>query len=129
MPSTLISIRKPRPAAERSAIIEAVHAAMVETIKIPEDDRALRLQTFDGGDTSFGAAASENYTLVEITLFPGRTHDAKRALYRAIVRRLGDFGIEAAAVKVILHEVARENWGLRGGQSGADIAPGFKVDV
>jgi len=129
MPSTLISICKPRSAAERSALIEAVHAAMVETIKIPADDRALRLQTFEAGDTSFGAAASENYTLIEITLFPGRSHEAKRALYQAIVRRLGEFGIAALDIKVILHEVARENWGLRGGQSGADIALGFKVDV
>ncbi|MDB5986735.1 MAG: hypothetical protein JWR16_1788, partial [Nevskia sp.] len=55
MPSSLISIRKPRPATERSAIIEAVHAAMIEAIKIPADDRALRLQTFDAGDTHFGA--------------------------------------------------------------------------
>ncbi|MDB5986182.1 MAG: 4-oxalocrotonate tautomerase, partial [Nevskia sp.] len=75
------------------------------------------------------ADASDNYTLVEITLFPGRSHDAQRALYKAIVRRLGEFGIAPADVKVILHEVVRENWGVRGGQSGADIALGFKVDV
>ena len=129
MPSTLISICKPRPPDERRRIIEAVHAAMVPTIKIPEHDRALRLQTFESADWNFGADASENYTLVEITLFPGRSHDAKRALYQAIVQGLGELGIAAADIKVILHEVARENWGLRGGQSGADIALGFKVEV
>ena len=129
MPSTLVSIRKPRAPAERTAMLEAVHAAMVAAIKILENDRALRLQTFEVSDTDFGAEASENYTLVEITLFQGRSHDAKRALYKEIVQRLGTFGIAPLDIKIILYEVARENWGLRGGQSGADIALGFKVDV
>jgi phenylpyruvate tautomerase PptA (4-oxalocrotonate tautomerase family) len=129
MPSTLISIRRPRLPAERSAIIEAVHAAMVAAIKIPERDRTLRLQTFEAADFNLGADASENYTLVEISLFSGRSNEAKRALYKEIVARLGELGIAPTDVKVILHEVPRENWGLRGGQSGADIALGFKVDV
>lgn len=129
MPSTLISIRRPRLPTERSAIIEAVQAAMVAAIKISELDRTLRLQTFEASDFNLGAGASENYTLVEISLFSGRSHEAKRTLYKEIVTRLGKLGIAPADVKVILHEVPCENWGLRGGQSGADIALGFKVNV
>jgi phenylpyruvate tautomerase PptA (4-oxalocrotonate tautomerase family) len=129
MPSTLISIRKPRPPAERAAIIEAVQAALVEGIKIPAGDRCVRLQTFDAADFIVSEPKGENFTLVEVSMFSGRTMDAKRALYKAIVARLGELGIAPKDVKIVLHEVPRENWGLRGGIPGSELELGFKVEV
>lgn len=129
MPSTLVSIRKPRPPEERRAICEAVHAALVEAIKIPERDRTVRLQTFAAEDFAVNPKATENYTIVEVSLFTGRTLQAKRELYQALVRRLGVFGIEPLDIKVILYEVPRENWGLRGGIPGSELELGFKVEV
>ncbi len=32
-------------------------------------------------------------------------------------------------VKILLREIAQENWGVRGGQAGCDIELGFKVEV
>jgi phenylpyruvate tautomerase PptA (4-oxalocrotonate tautomerase family) len=129
MPSTLISIRRPRPPAERAAIIEAVQAALVEAIRIPPGDRCVRLQTFDAADFIVAAARSENFTLVEVSMFSGRSMEAKRALYKAIVARLGELAIAAQDVKIVLYEVPRENWGLRGGIPGSELELGFKVDV
>jgi phenylpyruvate tautomerase PptA (4-oxalocrotonate tautomerase family) len=121
MPSTLISIRKPRPPVERAAIMNAIHAAMVETIRIPADDRCLRIQSFDAADFAVGPQFGDDFTLVEITLFSGRSPDAKRALYKTIVARLGEFGIAPYDVRIILNEVTPENWGLRGGIPGSEI--------
>jgi len=129
MPSTLVSIRKARPLDERRAIVEAVHAALVEAIKIPDRDRTVRLQTFAAEEFAVNPKATENFTLVEVSLFTGRTLMAKRALYQALVHRLGELGIAPLDVKVILHEVPRENWGLRGGIPGSEIELGFKVEV
>jgi hypothetical protein len=44
------------------------------------------------------------------------------------VQRLAPLGLEAADVKVLLIEVDRENWGLRG-LPASEIDLGFKVDV
>jgi phenylpyruvate tautomerase PptA (4-oxalocrotonate tautomerase family) len=129
MPSTLISIRRPRPAQERAAIVAAVHDALVAGIRIPPHDRTVRLQTFAPEDFAVGPAMGPDYTLIEITLFPGRTLAAKRALYKELVGRLGELGIPAGDVKVILHEVPRENWGLRGGIPGSEIDLNFKIEV
>jgi hypothetical protein len=30
---------------------------------------------------------------------------------------------------ITLHELPRENWGIRGGQAATDVDLGFKVDV
>lgn len=129
MPSVLISMRKQRPLEQRFAIVEAIQVAMVETIKIPPDDRCLRLRTFDPADFIVGPPFGEDFTLVEITLFSGRSIDAKRELYRAIVTKLGYCGIPAKDVRIILHEVPPENWGLRGGIPGSELDLGFKVEV
>jgi phenylpyruvate tautomerase PptA (4-oxalocrotonate tautomerase family) len=129
MPSTLISIRKPRPPAERAAIMDAVHAAMVEAIRIPADDRCLRIQQFDAADFAVGPQFGDNFTLVEITLFSGRSLDVKRVLYKTIVASLGELGIAPYDVRIILNEVTPENWGLRGGTPGSEINVGFKVNV
>ena len=71
----------------------------------------------------------EAFTLVGIDAFAGRSLDAKRDLYRAIVANLEPFGIPKNHVKIVLREQPRENWGIRGGQAGCDVDLGFKVDV
>lgn len=121
MPSTLISIRKQRPLEERRAMVEAVHQVLAEVLKTPGHDRTVRLQTFAAEEFAVGPQAGEGYTLVEIALYPGRPPAVKRELYQALVRALGAFGVAAADTKIILNEVAPENWGLRGGIPGSEL--------
>lgn len=61
---------------------------------------------------------------VEVTMFPGRSAEDKRALYRAIVAGLGSVGVKADAVTVTLHEPALENWGVRGGLPASEALRG-----
>ncbi|MDE0854654.1 MAG: tautomerase family protein [Nevskia sp.] len=126
MPSTLISIRRPRPLQERQAMVEAVHQVLVDTLKVPSHDRTVRLQTFAAEEFAVGPQATEHYTVVEIALYPGRSLEMKRALYQGLVRALGGFGVPAQDVKIILNEVAPENWGLRGGIPGSEVSAAAK---
>jgi phenylpyruvate tautomerase PptA (4-oxalocrotonate tautomerase family) len=45
------------------------------------------------------------------------------------VRNLEPFGIPKDHIKILLREVAKENWGIRGGQAACDVDLGFKVEV
>ena len=111
--------------------MEAVHAALREAFKILPTDRNVRLVVHE--PHRFACPPDrphpELYTHVSIDAFAGRSLDAKRALYRAIVANLGRLGIPADHVKILLRELPRENWGIRGGQAGCDVELGFKVDV
>lgn len=129
MPSTLISVRRDWPAAQRVALVEAVHAALVEGLKIPERDRCIRLQRFDAEDFAVMPQCSEFFTLVEVDLFPGRSLDAKRSFYQAVVRRLGALGVPAQDVRVVLREVPPDNWGIRGGVPASEVDLGSPVRV
>ncbi len=129
MPNARIETRRGWISGRNHEIIEAVHAAMVEALKIPAHDRTLRLVEHEPANISTPPDKGERYTLVEITLFSGRSMNAKRALYQAIVRNLGAFDVPATDVKVVLIEVPTENWGVAGGKPASEIDLGFKVDV
>jgi phenylpyruvate tautomerase PptA (4-oxalocrotonate tautomerase family) len=131
MPSVLIEVRKTHPREQEVALLEAVHAALVSAFRIPPTDRNVRLIVHEPHRFACPPhlAQPELYTHVSIDAFTGRSLDAKRALYRAIVENLGALGIPKDHVKILLHELPRENWGIRGGQAAIDVELGFKVDV
>ncbi len=128
MPSTRIETRRGWIGSNRAGLLEAVQRALVSGILIPETDRCVRLMEYDEDAFITGADKGPRYTVIEISLFTGRTIEAKRRLYAAIVSELAPFGLAAHDIKVILNEVPRENWGLRG-RPGSEIDLGFKVDV
>ncbi|MBK7975116.1 MAG: tautomerase family protein [Deltaproteobacteria bacterium] len=131
MPATTIEVRTTYSPAEETAIIDAVHAALVEAFRIPAQDKTLRLIAHEPHRFPCppGKAKPEAFTLISIDAFAGRSLDAKRALYRAIVRNLELLGIPPDHVKVVLREHPTSNWGIRGGQAGCDVEIGFKVEV
>ena len=63
-------------------LIEAVPSAMLNTIKIPEWDRDVVVDLYDGNRPIIPTGRSERFTRIEIELFSGRSMEAKRALYR-----------------------------------------------
>jgi phenylpyruvate tautomerase PptA (4-oxalocrotonate tautomerase family) len=131
MPSVLIEVRKTHAPDQEKALMEAVHAALREAFRIQPGDRNVRLMVHEPHRFACPPhlAQPELYTHVSIDAFAGRSLDAKRALYRAIVKNLGSLGIPKDHVKILLRDLPRENWGIRGGQAAIDVELGFKVDV
>ena len=131
MPGTTIEVRRPYSPEQEIRILEAVQAALIEGFKIPPEDRCVRLISYEPHRFLCSPKKSQpdRYTLVTVTAFSGRSAEAKRNLYQAIVRRLSEEGIPKDCVTIVLVEVPRENWGLAGGQMASEIDLGFKVDV
>jgi 5-carboxymethyl-2-hydroxymuconate isomerase len=131
MPSVLIETRRQYIQEQEVALMEAVHSALREACKILPGDRNVRLVAH--APHRFACPPDrdqpELYTHISIDAFAGRSLEAKRALYRAIVRNLEHHGIPASHVKILLREIPRKNWGIRGGQAGCDVELGFKIDV
>ncbi len=128
MPSTRIEMRHGWLGDRRREFIEAVQAALITGLIIPEQDRCVRLLEYDEDALITPPHASLRYTVIEITLFSGRSLEAKRRLYAAMVANLAEFDLTPHDIKVILIEVPQENWGLRG-LPASEIDLGFKVDV
>ena len=131
MASTLIEIRRSYSREEELALIDAVHRALLSAFKIPEWDRTVKLIVHEPHRFACSPRIEmpERYTQVTINCFAGRSLNAKRALYQAVVTNLQPLGIPASAVEVILQEIARENWGVCGGVAACDVELSFKVEV
>lgn len=129
MPLAKIEVRKSWPPEQVQAIIEAIYLAQIDALKIPVHDRQIRFIEHRPEHFQIPPGKTENFTLVEITLFAGRSIEAKRALYQAIVNNLGAVGIAPDDIFILLHEVALENWGIRGGVPASEVDLGFNVNV
>ena len=128
MPNTLIATRAGW-ITDPGAVIDAVQSALREALKIPEADRTLRLIQHPASHFALPPGRGEKFTLIEITMFSGRSMGAKRNLYQAIVRNLGALDVPPLDIKITLIEAPPENWGLRGGMPASEIDLGFKIDV
>jgi phenylpyruvate tautomerase PptA (4-oxalocrotonate tautomerase family) len=121
MPFVRISLNAGKPPAYRSAISEAVHRAMVETIKVPEKDKfQVIVEEAAGGlvyDRSYlDIARTDAIVFIQITLNTGRTVEMKKVLYARIAELLAQSpGLRKEDVFVSLVEVPKENWSFGNG--------------
>ena len=127
MPLVHVHLRAGRSAAQKKAILDGLHAAFVEGLKIPESDRNQLLHEY--APEHFEARYGPDGVFVEATVFPGRSRDAKRTLYRLVVEYLERAGVAKDRVLIVLHEPHLENWGIRGGKCASDVQLGFEIDV
>jgi 4-oxalocrotonate tautomerase len=121
MPLVRIALRKGKSPEFRRAVSDGVHRAMVETIKVPEQDRFQIVTEHDETgliyDPSYlGISRTDGVILIQITLNAGRTVEAKKALYSRIAQLLREVpGVRPEDVFVSLVEVAKENWSFGNG--------------
>jgi phenylpyruvate tautomerase PptA (4-oxalocrotonate tautomerase family) len=116
--------------AECQALIsQAVHSALVSALQYPEGKKFQRFFAMDEGDFIHPADRSERYTIIEVSMFEGRSLGAKRALIQALIEQLkAHAGIDAQDIEITLFETPKVNWGIRG-MNGEDLSLGYKVDV
>lgn len=126
MPLVQIEVLKGRSASEKKALFDVIHEALVEALRIPEDDRVQRLVEHESDDFDVD---SPMFTIVKITMFPGRSVSVKRELFRRIVEKLERLGIEPNEINVVLDEPPLDNWGIRGGRPASEVDLGFELDV
>lgn len=126
-----IELLEGRTPEEKRALVEAVRAALSEALKAPHEDPVVRLAEYPREQFTlpYPDRHSDRYAFVEVTMFAGRSMDAKRRLYDAIVRRLTALNVPANDVLIVLHEPPMENWGVDGGTPASEVDVGFKVDI
>lgn len=107
----------------RTKLSDTVHGCLVEALGLPEDKRFQRFFSLSEADFVFPAGRSSRYTVLEILLFSGRSVEAKKRLIRLLYRRFADeLGYPPSDLEVVLIEMPRENWGIRG-------LPGDELDL
>lgn len=127
MPIVKIDLKKGKTIEFHKTFMDSVHASMVEVLQLPADDRNIRLTEFD--PIYFQSKPPYEY-FIEIIMFAGRTKETKAKLYSSIVSKLKEaLQIAPTHVFIVINEQPKENWGIRGGVSAADIKFDFNVNI
>ena len=124
MPLVTLTVRKPKTAAFKDAVLDGVHRALVSS-GVPEADRFHRVLElsaedlrFDGGYPDVeGPPRGDDFVLIEILLSAGRSVKVKRRILADLVAAVSrDPGIPPEHVFVVFKETTWENWSFAGGR-------------
>jgi 4-oxalocrotonate tautomerase len=123
MPLVRIDLRQGTTPAYRKAIADGVHAAMIESLAIPPDDRFQVISERDSDNLIYdpqylGIQRSDKVVFIQITMSAGRKPGQKRALFKGITELLAKTpGVRPEDVVINLVEVAWENWSFGMGEA------------
>jgi 4-oxalocrotonate tautomerase len=122
MPLTRITIRAGKTPEYKRALMDEIYEAMRETVAIKEGDRFMAISEHGEDEFAYGSflGIDRSDDLVQIQVFwaPGKTVEAKLAMYQRIVARLSDNpGVRSEDVLISVVETAPENWSFGNGET------------
>ena len=123
MPLITLTIRKVKSSAFKSAVLAAVHQALVAS-GVPETDRFHRVLELDADDFRFDATypdlatpRTDDFVLIEILLSVGRSVKIKKKILADLVAQAAkNPGLNPENIMVVFKETSWENWSFAGGR-------------
>ncbi len=113
----------------KETLSDVIHSCMVEALQFPSDKKFHRFFPMDKEDFYFASGRTEAYTVIEVSMFEGRTVEAKKQLLKLLFERINsELGISSQDVEVTIFETPKHNWGIRG-LPGDELALNYKVNV
>jgi 4-oxalocrotonate tautomerase len=122
MPVTRIAIRDGKTPEYKQALMDEIYEAMRETVAIKDGDRFMAITEHGEDEFAYGPflGIDRSDDLVQIQVFwaPGKTIEAKLAMYKRIVERLGDNPrVRPEDVLISVIETAADNWSFGNGET------------
>ena len=123
MPLVTLTVRRGKDAAFKSAVLNAVHNALVAS-GVPQADRFHRVLELSAEDFRFDpsypdltAPRTDDFVLIEILLSTGRSVKVKRKIAVDLIDSLRQApGLEPDNVMLVFKETLWENWSFGGGR-------------
>ncbi|WP_431087761.1 tautomerase family protein [Paenibacillus sp. 8b26] len=112
----------------KEQLSDVVHSAVVDAFQYPPDKRFHRFFPMNQEDFIFAHDRSEAYTIIEISVFEGRTTEAKKHLIQLLFQRINDLGIAPQDLEITIFETPKQNWGIRG-VPGDELQLNYKVNI
>ena len=117
MPLIRIDIIKGKSRGYKKTLSDSVHEALIEAFGIEDWDRFLRIVEVEKDDFEFPEGKTDNFMIIELTVFPGRTCEQKKDAIEKITGKISDrLSILRTDIFIIFNEPPLENWGMGGKQ-------------
>ncbi len=113
----------------RQQLSAAIHEALVSALSYPAEKKFQRFIALNAEDFIYPADRSQNYIIIEISMFEGRSTESKKSLMRTLFANIqAQCGIAPQDVEITIFETPKHNWGIRG-QCGDELNLNYKVEV
>jgi 4-oxalocrotonate tautomerase family enzyme len=115
MPQTKIYAQVDWINSRRDQLSAVIQACLVEAMGFGPDLRFQRFIPLEPENFLYPAPRTERYTIIEISLFVGRSDDQKRQLIQRLFQRLlAELDLDPMDVEILIFELPQQNWGVRG---------------
>ena len=113
----------------KAKLSDVIHSCVVDALDFPEDKRFHRFFPLDLSDFYYPVGRTTRYTIIEISMFEGRSVEAKKHLIRLLFERVHQqLDILPQDLEITITETPKHNWGFRG-IPGDEIELNYKVEV
>ena len=119
MPLVKVEMIKGKNREYKDTVLDIIHNGLIDALGIEDWDRFQRITEIDKEDFETPDDKTDDFMIIELTIFPGRDKEKKRKAIETITDNLSkELGIKKTDVFIILNEPPLENWGLGGRQMG-----------
>ena len=113
----------------REKLSEVLHECIMEAFHYPKEKKAHRFIYIEEDSFFYFEGRSNKHTILEISVFEGRSVEAKKLLHRLLFERFEkELGITPMDLEITIFETPMQNWGIRG-KSGDELSLNYKVNV
>lgn len=113
----------------RTELSDAIHKSFMAVFKTPAEKRFQRFIWLADADFVFPQDRTDYYTILEISLFAGRSVETKKQLIRQLYADItAATPIIPQDLEITLFESPPSNWGLRG-QLGDELTLSYPVNL
>jgi Tautomerase enzyme len=110
-------------------ISDVIHSCVVDALQYPADKRAHRFFQLDESEFFYPAGRTARYTILEFSMFEGRSVEARKKLIRLLFARFeAELGIGPMDLEITIFETPKHNWGFRG-LPGDEHTLNYRVEV
>ena len=107
---------------------DAIHEAAVAALQLPATKRFHRFVPLEPECFIAPPDRSQDYTIIEVSMFEGRSTATKKLLISELFRTTSTVGLHTQDVEITITETPRSNWGIRG-LPGDELQLTYQVEV
>ncbi|WP_054028414.1 tautomerase family protein [Bacillus sp. FJAT-28004] len=113
----------------KEQLSQIIHSCVVDAFKMPVDKKFHRFFAMEKEDFYYAPGRTEAYTIIEISVFEGRSVDSKKRLIRSLFEHIQtQLHITSEDIEITIFESPKSNWGIRG-LPGDELQLTYNVNV
>ena len=116
-------------AKNKATLSEIIHGILVKKLGLPAEKRFQRFIPMDSEDFVFPSDRTSAYTIVEISMFEGRSEEKVKSLILEILKQSENLlKLHPNDLEITVFQTPKYCWGIRG-KTGDELELGYKVSV